>query len=187
MHKVRKHQTALDVLLVNRQIYTETRAITFQLHTFDFCQWCGTGIHYCRIFLRGLREWQASSIQWLILGAVETNLIHGYKSQRPNSGWLDVCEILSGVGRQINAELRELRLTISGRLTEDGAKLLDVDAEWVKIGLVNLKSLRSLEINIASDSIGHGVAECFNDRLKQTLHGVNIIIRTVRRGIAVTL
>jgi hypothetical protein len=89
--------------------------------------------------------------------------------------------------KENNAGLRELSLTICDRLTESGAKVLDVHAAWVRIGLMNLKSLRSLDIIIASDSISYGVAGHFKQRLEEILNGVKTVVRTVRRGILLTL
>ena len=73
-----KHQIAISFLLINRQIYAEARALTFQLHTFDFRKWGGIGPHYCPKFLRNLRERQRRSIRRLKLGVVQTNLICEY-------------------------------------------------------------------------------------------------------------
>lgn len=57
-----KHRIALNTLLVNRQIYAECRVLSVQLHRFNFNMWCGTGVHYCQIFLQRLRPWQVCSI-----------------------------------------------------------------------------------------------------------------------------
>jgi hypothetical protein len=65
-----KHQIVLNILLINRQSYAETRVLGFQLHKFDFHRWRGTGIHSCRIFLQRLCQWQLCLIQRLSLRAV---------------------------------------------------------------------------------------------------------------------
>lgn len=174
-----KHQIALNVLLVNRQIYAETRVLNFQVHKFDFHKWCGTGVLCCRIFLRRLHRWQVCSIHKLSLGAVESSLINGSGRRRPNSGWFDICAILAGAVGPNCTGLRELCLTIEGQLVQGGSKLLDVEAEWVEIGLGSLKCLQRLEIIIASDPIQTGLAEIFKARLTDILSGAQVVIKTV--------
>lgn len=177
-----KHQIALNILLINRQIYAEARTLGFQLHKFDFHRWCGTGVHSCRIFLQRLCQWQLCSIQRLSVRAVESNLINGSGSCRPTSEWIDICAILgSAVGPNCTG-LRELSLTVEGHLMDDCLKLLDTEAEWVENGLGSLKSLQRLELIIASDTIHIREAANFKCRLGDTLRGVQIVIKAVVRG-----
>ena len=182
-----KHQIALNILLINRQIYAETRVLGFQLHKFDFHRWCGTGVHACRIFLQRLCQWQLYSIQRLSLRAVESNFINGSSSCRPTSEWIDICAILGGAVGPNRTGLQELCLTIEGQLIECGLKLLDTEAEWVKIGLGRLKSLQRLDLIIASNTIHIGAAANFKYTLADTLREVQIVIKVVVWGSKISL
>lgn len=182
-----KHRIPLNILLVNRQTYAESRVLAFQLHKFDFHRWCGTGVHFCGIFLRRLCQWQLCSIQKLSLRAVESSLINGSGSCRLTSEWVDMCTILGAVIGPNFTGIRQLSLTIEGQLIESGLKLLDTEAEWVGIGLRSLKCLQRFELIIASDTVHIGLAANFKCRLTDTLRGVQIVIRAVVRGSEISL
>lgn len=182
-----KHQIALNILLVNRQMYAETRVLGFQLHRIDFHKWCVTGVHSCRLFLQRLRRWQLCLIQRLSLRAVESSLINGSGSCRSTSEWGDICSMLAAAIGPDCTGLQELSLTIEGQLIEGGLKLLDTKAEWVEIGLRSFKCLQRLELIIASDTIHIGVAENLKCRLTETLKGVQIVIKAVVGGSEISL
>ena len=78
-------------------------------------------------------------------------------------------------------------MTIEGHLTECGLKLLDTEAEWVKMGLGRLRCLQRLDLIIASDTIRIGVAANFKCRLADTLRGVRIVIKAVVLGREISL
>jgi hypothetical protein len=182
-----KHQIASNILLINRQIYAETRVLGFQLHKFDFHRWCGTGVHSCKIFLQRLCQWQLCSIQRLSLRAVESSLINGSGSCLPASEWIDICAILGAAVGPNCTGLRELSLTMEGQLIEGGLRLLDTEAEWVKIGLGSFKCLQRLELIIASDTIHIGAATNFKCGLADTLRGVRIVMKAVVCGREISL
>lgn len=182
-----KHQIALNILLVSRQMYAETRVLGFQLHKFDFHRWYGTRVHSCRIFLQRLCQWQLCSIQKLSLRAVESSLINGCGSCRPTSEWVDVCTMLGAAVEPNCTGLQELSPTIEGQLTEDGLKLLNTEAEWVEIGLGSFKSLQRFELIIASDMIHIGAAANFKCRLTDTLRVTEIVIKAVVWGSEISL
>ncbi|KAE8377062.1 hypothetical protein BDV26DRAFT_264374 [Aspergillus bertholletiae] len=182
-----QHRIALNILLVNRQIYTETRILGFRLHRFGFHRWCGTGVHVCRIFLQRLRRWQLCSMQKLSLRAVESCLVNGYGSDQSNSEWFDICTMLAAAVESNCVGVRELSLTIEGHLTDGGLKLLDTDAEWVQLGLGSLKCLRRLELVIASDTIQTGVAETFKSSLIDAFSGIQVAMKVVMGGKEISL
>lgn len=182
-----KHRIVLNILLVNRQMYAETRVLGFQLHRFDFHKWCVTGVHSCRIFLQRLRRWQLCSIQRLSLRAVESSLVNGPGSCQSTSEWVDICSILAAAIGPNCTGLQEMSLTVEGQLIEGGSKLLNTKAEWVKIGLGSFKCLQRLELIIANDTIHIGTAESFKSRLTETLRGVQIVIKAVVSGSEISL
>ncbi len=185
-HYTPKHQIALNMLLVNRQIYAEARKLAFQAHDFNFHRWSGTGVHFCRIFLQRLHRWQMRSIRKLSLKAVESCLVNASSSRQSNWEWLDLCAMLAGEEGPNGAELRELSLTIEGQRV-DGSKLLDVDAEWIQLGIRSLKSLRHLEIVLAGDMIERGVAETFKAKLMGILRTAGVVMKSVVRGSVICL
>ncbi|KAE8340216.1 hypothetical protein BDV24DRAFT_164666 [Aspergillus arachidicola] len=176
------HRIALNILLVNRQIYAECRALSVQLHIFNFNKWCGTGVHYCQMFLQRLRPWQVCSIRVLKLQAVENSLNNGSGIARLNLEWFDICAMLSGV---VGIEPWELHLTIEGQLVDGGLKLLDIEADWVKLGLGRLNPFQRVEITIASDRIRPEVAENFKTGLTNVFSPVQIVLKKIVQGIEI--
>lgn len=83
--------------------------------------------------------------------------------------------------------LRELSLNIQGQLTEGGLKLLDTEAEWVKMGLRSFKFLHHFELIIASDTIHMGAAANFECRLLGSLGSTDIMIKALVWGSEIIL
>jgi hypothetical protein len=181
IHRNSKSQLSLDILLVNRQIYSEAHLLPFQLNVFDFNKWNGTGIPYCRLFLRKLQAWQAGEVRHVMLGVMGLHLMSGRAE-----GWIGLCRIF-GVEIQKGVGLRSLRLTISGCLFHGGAELFDVNVQWVREGLKNLKFLDLLEVVIASEKIDQGLLGNFKKSLQQVLHEITLVIQVVEEGIVTTI
>lgn len=177
-----RHQTALEILLTNHQIYNEAREIVFQTHTFQFHAWSGTGIHFCNMFLKHLHSWQLRSLNKISLWVVESCLIDMSSSNPTNVQWTSLCSILGNKASLNGAGLRQLNLTIEGCLWMHGSALLDAGADWVTRGIQNLQSLHRLEILFAGGMVEARLATQFRTALSKILPTTIITILGIVQG-----
>lgn len=177
-----RHQTALEMLLTNHQIYNEAREIAFQTHIFQFHAWSGAGIRFCNIFLRRLRSWQLHSLSKLSLWVVESCLVGMSSSSATNVQWTSLCSILGNRASLDGAGLRELSLTIEGQLFNHGSTLLNDRADWVARGIKHLQSLHRFDILFAGDMVEAGLAKQFRAALSKILPRAIITVLRIVQG-----
>jgi hypothetical protein len=170
-----RNQIALEILLVNRQIYYEARLLPFRTNVFDFDKQSSSGTNNCWTFLQRLRNWQIGELQHITLAIMERDLTVDLR----NSIWIYLCTTLGGQEHR-DVGLRRLRLTIKGYLARGGADVLDHNASWVVSGLLKLKALQSLEIVITSCNVSLGLVDSFHENLHQALLAVSLAIRVER-------
>lgn len=178
VHK--RNQIALEILLVNRQIYYEARLLPFRTNVFDFDNQSFSGTLHCRTFLQRLCNWQIRELRYITLAIMEMDL----RADLRNSIWIDLCTTLGG---QEHVGLRRLRLTINGYLARGGAHVLDHNASWVVSGLLKLKALQSLEMVFASYKVSLSLVDSFRENLHRALPRVSLAIRMVDRPYSCTI
>jgi hypothetical protein len=167
-----RNQIALQILLVNRQIYYEARLLPFRTNVFDFDKRSVSGTHLCRTFLQRLCNWQIRELQHITLAIMERDLT----LDLCNSIWIYLCTTLGGQEHE-HVGLRRLRLTINGHLARGGEDVLDHNACWVFSGLLKLKTLQSLEIVVTSHNVSLGLVDSFRESLHYALLRVSLAIR----------
>ncbi|KIW86982.1 uncharacterized protein Z519_12447 [Cladophialophora bantiana CBS 173.52] len=177
------HELALELLLVNRQIYREARLVPFQHNAFDFAKWNGTGLLYCDLFLRRLRPWQRRGLRTIILDVLAISLTSPSHMQR----WLGLCNELGcpeqGTNREAeSARLATLRLTISGCIMTGGRHTFDINSRWVGDGLLKLTSLRLLEMTVDTEGVDEGLLPKFVADLRRKLCKAEIVLKKMHRG-----
>ncbi len=179
----RRHELAVDLLLVNRQIYREARLVPFQHNVFDFAQWNGTGLLYCDLFLRRLRPWQRRGVRTIILDVLAISITSPGHTQR----WLDLCNELGCPEQGTSCEadsagLTTLRLKISGCIMGGGRHTFDINSHWVEDGLLELTSLRLLEITVDTEGVDEGLLPKFIADLRRKLCKAEIVLKKMHRG-----
>jgi len=177
VHVSGRHQLTLDMLLVNRQIYTEARLIPFRYNSFEFAKWNGTGLLFCQSFLRRLQDWQRKNVRSMNLDIPGTMLT----SEASSGRWLDLCGEL-GCSENKGEGLAKLRLTISGCIMKCGQDTFNIKATWIARGLLQLSSLQSLEIIVNATGIDRGLLTMFADDLQHRLKEVKIVVKVGDRG-----
>jgi hypothetical protein len=180
MHNLGR-QLALDLLLVNQQIYDEARLIPFQQNVFDFDKWNGTGLLYCQSFVRRLQFWQRANVRNIKLNVPAVTLTCETGVER----WLGLCGGLSCSGRK-DEGLKSLQLTISGCITKWKATFY-LSAPWVACGLLKLHSLQSLEVTVVSEGVDLDLLTTFISNVQRRMEGVKIAFNTVAKGKQSTL
>ncbi|EXJ57805.1 uncharacterized protein A1O5_12363 [Cladophialophora psammophila CBS 110553] len=178
-----RHELALELLFVNRQIYRVARLVPFQHNAFDFAKWNGTGLLYCDLFLRSLRPWQRRNVRTIILDVLAISITSPSHMQQ----WLDLCNELGCLehGTSWEAEsagLKTLRLTISGRIMSGGRHTFDIDSRWVDDGLLKPTSLRLLEMTIDTERVDEGSLPKFVADVQRKLCKAEIVLKKMHRG-----
>jgi hypothetical protein len=165
-----------SLLLVNKQVYSETRLIPFQTNSFDFYGYFESSLYCCRTWCQRLQEWQLKEVRCVTLMVVERDL--------SGADWTDVCAMLGGSLRELVLEVRE---DADGNGKRD-EMLFSREASWIVNGLAKLRLLWKLLVKIpipvssninaivGTVEIGNEISE--NDRskpevlstLNETLH-----------------
>ena len=153
-----------SLLLVNRQLYSESYLISFQINEFAFQKWYGSGIFCCKNFLKSIRDWQAQAIRCVNLTIAERDLSGWHLAE----GRLEICQVLGGDASAAGG-LQSLTLEFEGQLLCHGEKLLNADAPWVADGLKKLKPLRKLVLIVRDDEVEQSLLVDFQSQLRQRL------------------
>lgn len=164
-----------SLLLVNRQIYAESRHLPFQTSVFKFRNFYGSGIYNCRRLLSCIAEWQLRRLQYVDLTIVERDLTGG-----PDDGWLYVCNKMGGPAPHL-AGLRSLKLRIDGNLSCKGANVLSVDKPFIVQRLQRLKMLKDLEIVIEAEEVEQSLIDELSKKLQELLDRTALVVRKAEK------
>ncbi|PMD29447.1 hypothetical protein L207DRAFT_238620 [Hyaloscypha variabilis F] len=171
-----KIPTAL--LLSCKQVFEECKMVPWEQNTFTFINWFWSGVYASRQFTRSLRPWQSDGVRYVGVEVLGRDLrVDGMKRIGGGIGgasvrgkelgeWWELCGLWRGVWG--------LRLGIKGGVGEEksevdgsagwngelGSKVedkekgvLDVTSEWVTDGLLKMKNLRWVEIEIEDEDV----------------------------------
>ncbi|KAH8594665.1 hypothetical protein B0O99DRAFT_687443 [Bisporella sp. PMI_857] len=164
-------------LLVScHQIYEEVRLLPFHTNAFVFVNWFWSGVYAARQFTRGLKTWQREAVRWTSLEVLARDLrtggmdsigggIGGLASMsldgrgKGSGEWIDLCRLwerVLGLKLSIKGSLNAIvdgSINISGNEGCEGNHLLNANYDWVQGGVLHLKSLRFLELEIEDETI----------------------------------
>ena len=183
-----------SVLTSCKQIHDESRLIPFHKNTFAFVNWFWSGVYASRQFTRGLQTWQSEALRWSSVEVLGRDLWVGALSAGPGTGedvvkgeWWDLCSMWRGVWG--------LRMAIKGSTTQraDGwssvlstlaaseeapkdKSLLNTELGWVQDGLLCLKQLRWIEIEIEDVSVDRDRKLKFCQDLGKLMGEVKVVL-----------
>ncbi|KAK0384189.1 hypothetical protein NLU13_8277 [Sarocladium strictum] len=160
-----------SLLRANREIYHEARSIPFIHNEFVFVNWFSSGLWAARSFTRLLHPWQLSALRQIRLEVLSRDLM-GTGSQE-----------LSHICSSLSNGLQGLRLKIAPGGSSLGLSWLKEKAEgwagdvseraisWGRVedGILKLKSLKRLEIEVEVASWGNGEKIAWCRRLEEVL------------------
>ncbi|KAG9230064.1 hypothetical protein BJ875DRAFT_521158 [Amylocarpus encephaloides] len=117
----------------HRQIFAESRHLPFQMGEFVFVNWFWSELFAARQFTRGLRAWQGDAVRpvGLEVGGRRIGVWGGMRGW-----WVVGCAVLDREG------------------IEGTGIFLDVNAEWMREGLMRMRWLRCLDLEIQDQDVG---------------------------------
>ncbi|KAH8899285.1 hypothetical protein GQ53DRAFT_741412 [Thozetella sp. PMI_491] len=144
-----------------RQAYEETRLIPFHENEFLFASWFSSGLTAARLFVGRMEPWQRSSMRYARL---ETRVKDIGLEERLQE-WEELCEFWSPglMGLRLKIELEEHTLRAASGQDVWSSPSVHAECEdpkvalgwtrepyrWVERGLVKLRALRALEVELA--------------------------------------
>jgi len=154
-----KIPTAL--LLTNRQVYHESRLLPFQQNHFTFVNWFWSGVYAARQFSRGLEAWQRNEMRWVGIEVLGRDLWSVGNLGAGNQEWEQLCEFWKGVkglrlairGPICKGSEREGELSFATQLPKSEQTLLDAELPWIQKGLLQMKNLHLIELEIADEDM----------------------------------
>jgi hypothetical protein len=169
-----KMPTAL--LVSCKQVYEESKMTPWEQNTFTFINWFWSGVYASRQFSRSLRPWQSDAMRFVGVEVLGRDLkVDGMKRFGGGIGvsemgeWWELCGLWKGVwGLRLavkGAVCEKRRVEVDGSVGwngESGAAddqphpdngILDVKAEWIQRGLLAMKELRWIEIEIEDEDV----------------------------------
>lgn len=169
----------------------------WEQNTFTFINWFWSGVYASRQFTRSLRPWQSDGIRFVGVEVLARDLrVDGMKKIGGSIGvaergeWWELCGLWKGVWG--------LRLGVKGAVGDEKIRMvdgsggwngehgeavageeekergvLDVNAEWVKHGLLQMRQLRWVEIELEDEDVSReeklrfcaSLEEAFNSQL----------------------
>jgi hypothetical protein len=158
-----------------KQVFEEAHMVPWEQNTFTFINWFWSGVYASRQFTRSLRPWQSDAMRYVGVEVVGRDLrVDGMAklgggigvTDKERGEWWELCGLWKGVwGLRLgvkgavggekkevdepggwNGELGQVEEVGNEERKERG--ILDVNAEWVQHGLLLMKELRWVEIEI---------------------------------------
>jgi hypothetical protein len=182
-----------------KQIYKEARLIPFEQNSFAFVNGFWSGVYTARQFSRSLDLWQNGAMRWVavdVLGRelVETGL--GLRGEADKGReWSELCILWKGVwGLKLgikgkvalnkkaeidgssgwNGEMASDKVSSvfdrSSDLRSQYEHILNTDLDWIPHGLLSMKSLRCIEIEIEDRDISRDTKLSFCKSLGRLLN-----------------
>jgi hypothetical protein len=191
-------------LLVScKQVYGECKMVPWERNTFTFINWFWSGVYAARQFTRSLRPWQSDGMRYVgveVLGrdlkVDGTGKIGASVGVAERGEWWELCSLWKGawglrlgIKGAVGGEKTRLVDGSGGWNGEHGqtgdegeekaSGVLDVKAGWVKEGLLNMRQLRWVEIEVEDEDVEReekirfcGELEAaFNTELQQDMDG----------------
>jgi len=150
----------------------------WEQNTFAFINWFWSGVYASRQFTRSLRPWQSDGMRYVGVEVLGRDLrVDGMKRfggaiggasvrGRELGEWWELCGLWKGVwGLRLGIKggVGERRVEVDGSVGWNGELgshaeekekgVLDVSSEWVTEGLLKMKSLRWVEIEIEDEDV----------------------------------
>ncbi|KAE9367231.1 hypothetical protein N431DRAFT_350719 [Stipitochalara longipes BDJ] len=190
-----KIPTAL--LLSCRQVFEEAKMVPWESNTFAFINWFWSGVYASRQFTRSLRPWQSDGIRYVGVEVLARDLrvdgmarigggIGGASVRGREMGeWWELCGLWRGVwglrlgvkGAVGEKKIEDGKAGWNGELgplkDEQERGVLDVSAEWVADGLLKMKSLRWVEIEIEDEDVSQEAKIAFCGELEAAFNTIH--------------
>lgn len=174
-----------------KQVYEESKMTPWEQNTFTFINWFWSGVYASRQFSRSLRPWQSDAMRFVSVEVLGRDLkVDGMKRLGGGIGvsemgeWWELCGLWKGVwGLRLGvkgAVCEKRREEIDGSVGWNGELgsvddqpqaqpdngILDVKAEWVQNGLLKMKELRWIEIEIEDEDVSRETKIAFCGQLE---------------------
>jgi hypothetical protein len=177
-------------LLVScKQVYEESKMTPWEQNTFTFINWFWSGVYASRQFSRSLRPWQSDAMRSVGVEVLGRDLrVDGMKRLGGGIGvsemgeWWELCGLWKGVwGLRLGvkgAVCEKRREEVDGSVDRNGQLrtvgeqpqpdngILDVKAEWIQTGLLQMKELRWIEIEIEDEDVSRETKIAFCGQLE---------------------
>lgn len=173
-HQPRIQGKLPTALLVScKQVFEEAKMIPWETNTFTFINWFWSGVYASRQFTRSLRPWQSDGMRYAGVEVLGRDLrtdgmarLGGGIGFSERGEWWELCALWKGVWG--------LRLGVKGAVggekkagdgsagwngelgqavKEEDKEILDVSASWVQHGLLKMRELRWVEIEIEDEDV----------------------------------
>jgi hypothetical protein len=176
-----------------KQVYAESKMAPWEQNTFTFINWFWSGIYAARQFSRSLRPWQSDAMRFTGVEVLGRDLrVDGMRRLGGGIGvaglgeWWELCRLWKGVwGLRLGVkgavcEKRKVEVdgtvgwngelgTVDEQLEPDNG-ILDVNAEWVQHGLLQMKELRWIEIEIEDEDVSRETKIAFCGQLEEAFN-----------------
>lgn len=115
-----------------RQIYEESRMLSWEVNEFVFVNWFASGVYAARAFLRGIKPWQREAMRFARVEVLQRDLEDSWVTVMTGGSagggeWVDLCALWSG--GEFGDGLRGLRLGIKGRIAHTITNSRAIDGE----------------------------------------------------------